>query len=73
MKIKLQSLRNNVETLVMQHLNGNGHLRNCSQMRITQFFKSNRTSLEDFTNRVMASLCLGYRPSQQDESPDGPM
>ena len=52
----------------MQHLNGNGHLRNCSQMRITQFFKSNRTSLEDFTNRVMASLCLGYRPSQQDES-----
>ena len=30
MKIKLHSFRNNVETLLMQHLNGNGHILNCN-------------------------------------------
>ena len=68
MRVKLHSLRNNVETLLMHHLNGKGHALNCSQSRMTQFFRSNRRSLEDFTDRVMASLCLGYRSSQQDES-----
>ena len=32
------------------------------------FCRFNRTRLEDFTNVVMASFCLGYRPSEQDES-----
>ena len=68
MKIKLHSFRNNVETLLMQHLNGNGHILNCRQSRIPQFCTFNRKRLEDFTNVYMASFCLGYRPSEQDES-----
>jgi len=52
----------------MKHLKSNGHILNCRQSRIPQFCTFNRKRLEDFTNVYMASFCLGYRPSEQDES-----
>ena len=69
MKIKLQSLKNNVEALVQTHVDSIRHKTNCTQTRMTQFLISaKRKRLEDFTNPFMAALCFGYIPSPEAES-----
>jgi len=69
LKMLLRGFRNNVEYNVRQHIDSVEHQNNCKQRRMTQFLVSaKRKSLKDFTNPLMAALCLGYRPSAQDES-----
>lgn len=69
LKMLLLGFRNNVEYNVRQHIDSVEHQNNCKQRRMTQFLVSaKRKSLKDFTNPLMAALCLGYRPSAQDES-----
>ena len=69
LKMLLRGFRNNVLHVVQQHIEGSDHKKNRGQGRMTQYLTSTkRKSLEDFTIPFMAALCLGYRPSTNDES-----
>ena len=67
LKVAFNQIKNNLRENVSTHITSVGHQNNCTQGRITLYYSSSsRKCLEDFTKPILAALCLGYRPSEQD-------